>query len=80
MLIRTYYSKGQIFYIGNKNQIDFVSLYLLNGTLGIIYMGADGKADTISSDLTISDGLWHNVSNHAFIGGDIKCSRIVCLF
>lgn len=67
MSVNTYYDKGQLFYIGSRNRLDFLALSLRHGVATVVYRGSGGGVETLSSGVAIGDGLWHNVCGYGQI-------------
>jgi hypothetical protein len=62
MLLRTYYTKGLLFYITNLNQTAYIAIQVVNSTVYVIYKGDAGVVNTLHSDVVVDDGEWHYVS------------------
>lgn len=66
MVIRTYYVKGLLFYIGNPLRSAFLAVQLVDDQVSVTYSPDMQAVDAINSSAHISDGAWHTVSQSTF--------------
>ncbi|XP_029451102.1 laminin subunit alpha-4 isoform X2 [Rhinatrema bivittatum] len=58
--LRTHLSSGMIFYVSDKEEENFLTLFLAQGKLNFVF-NVGPKKLKIKSQEKYSDGLWHNV-------------------
>jgi len=62
MIIRTYYTKGLLFYISNPQQSAFIVVQLADDQVSVVYSPDMQLVNTINSSAHVTDGQWHTVS------------------
>ena len=67
MIIRTYYTKGLLFFISNLQESAFLAVQLVNDQVSVIYSPDMQSVAAIDSDVLVTDGAWHSVSHFAVL-------------